>query len=113
MPTDPRATPADADADGASQSLPPIDFSTYVLSLASSVNVCLGRLPAPDGKTLPPDLDLAHQLIDVLGMLEAKTRGNLDETESRLLSSLLYDLRVTFVDARNAASGSPHASRSV
>ena len=87
--------------DDARRSLVPIDFSTYVLSLASSVNVCLGRVPAPTGETLPPDLDLAHQLIDVLGMLETKTRGNLDEAEAKLLSSLLYDLRITYVDVQN------------
>jgi hypothetical protein len=95
-------SPEQDEAD-ARQALPPIDFSTYVLSLASSANICLGRVPAPTGETMPPDLEMAHQLIDVLGMLQEKTRGNLDEGESKLLSSLLYDLRVTYVDVRNAA----------
>ena len=79
--------------------LGPIDFSTHVLSLASSAMIALGRMPAPGGDTLTPDLDTARHLIDVLGMLEHKTRGNLDESETRLLQSLIYDLRVAFVDA--------------
>ena len=79
--------------------LGPIDFSTHVLSLASSAMIALGRMPAPGGETLSPDLDTARHLIDVLGMLEQKTRGNLDESEQKLLQSLIYDLRVAFVDA--------------
>jgi hypothetical protein len=80
-------------------SLGPIDFSTHVLSLASSAMCAMGQMPAPDGKTLAPDLETAKHLIDVLGMLEEKTKGNLDESEQKLLQSLLYDLRVAFVDA--------------
>ncbi|MBL8620640.1 MAG: DUF1844 domain-containing protein [Myxococcales bacterium] len=83
--------------------LGPIDFSTHVLSLASSAMIALGRMPAPGGETLSPDLDTARHLIDVLGMLEQKTRGNLDESEQKLLQSLIYDLRVAFVDASASA----------
>lgn len=85
------------------QALDPVDFSTHVLSLASSAMVALGRMPAPSGETLATDLDTARYLIDVLGMLELKTRGNLDDSERKLLQSLLYDLRVAFVDATAAA----------
>jgi len=80
--------------------LGPIDFSTHILSLASSAMCELGAMPCPDGKTLALDLEAAHHLIDVLGMLEEKTRGNLDESEQKLLQSLLYDLRVAYVDAQ-------------
>jgi hypothetical protein len=79
--------------------LGPIDFSTHVLSLASSAMIALGKMPAPDGEQLPLDLEAARHLIDVLGMLEHKTRGNLEESETKLLQSLIYDLRVAFVDA--------------
>jgi hypothetical protein len=81
--------------------LGPVDFSTHVLSLASSAMIALGRMPAPDGAPHPLDLETARHLIDVLAMLETKTKGNLDETESKLLASLVYDLRVGFVDAQN------------
>ena len=66
-------------------------------------DVALGKMPAPDGKPHPVELDTARHLIDVLAMLETKTKGNLDETESKLLASLVYDLRVAYVDAQNAA----------
>jgi hypothetical protein len=81
--------------------LGPIDFSTHVLSLASSALIALGKMPAPDGQPHPLDLEAARHLIDVLAMLEAKTKGNLDEAETKLLASLVYDLRVAFVDAQN------------
>ena len=83
--------------------LGPVDFSTHVLSLASSALIALGKMPAPDGKPHPVELETARHLIDVLAMLETKTKGNLDEAESKLLASLIYDLRVAYVDAQNAA----------
>lgn len=79
--------------------LGPVDFSTHVLSLASSAMIALGRMPSPSGEAVELDLDAARHLIDVLGMLEQKTKGNLDESEHKLLQSLIYDLRVAFVDA--------------
>ena len=87
-------------SDDAPQALGPIDFSTHVLSLASSAMIALGRMPAPDGQPHPLDIETAKHLIDVLGMLEQKTKGNLDEAEAKLLASLIYDLRVAYVDAR-------------
>jgi hypothetical protein len=83
--------------------LGPVDFSTHVLSLASSALIALGKMPAPDGEAHPLDLETARHLIDVLAMLEAKTKGNLDEAEQKLLASLVYDLRVAYVDAQNAS----------
>jgi hypothetical protein len=87
-----------------SATLQPVDFSTHVLSLASTALIALGKMPAPDGEGHPLDLETAKHLIDVLGMLEQKTKGNLDEAEQKLLGSLTYDLRVAFVDAQKAAS---------
>jgi hypothetical protein len=80
-----------------SDALPEIDFGTFVMSLASSVLVHLGEIKHPDstGKNLP----LAKQTIDILGMLQDKTRGNLTNEESQLLTNLLYDLRMKYVAA--------------
>ena len=78
----------------------PVDFSTHVLSLASTALIALGKMPAPDGQPHPIDLETARHLIDVLGMLQDKTKGNLDETEGKLIASLVYDLRVAFVDTQ-------------
>ncbi|HEY4182090.1 MAG TPA: DUF1844 domain-containing protein [Kofleriaceae bacterium] len=84
--------------------LDPIDFSTHVLSLASTALIALGKMPAPDGQPHPLDIETARHLIDVLAMLEIKTKGNLDEAETKLLASLIYDLRVGFVDAQKTAA---------
>ncbi len=76
----------------------PLDFSTFVLSLGTTTLVQLGDAPDPDSALLlPPDLEAARQTIDALALLEQKTQGNLDAGESRLLSNLLYDLRLRFV----------------
>ena len=80
--------------------LGPVDFSTHALSLASTALIALGKMPAPDDEAHPLDLETARHLIDVLAMLEVKTKGNLEEAESKLLASLVYDLRVAYVDVQ-------------
>jgi hypothetical protein len=82
------------------RALPDIDFATFVLSLASSALMHLGEMPEGEGQEPVRDLALAKQTIDILAMLEAKTRGNLDEGEDKLLKSVIYDLRVNYVDAQ-------------
>ncbi len=77
-----------------------IDFYTFVLSLASSAFVHLGDAPNPEtGTAGKPDLALAKETIDIIAMLEEKTKGNVTEMEAKLLSGVLYDLRVKYVDA--------------
>lgn len=86
-------------AERGGEALPRIDFSTFILSLSTSALYHLGLVPDPEtGKTAPPNRSLAQQTIDTLEILEAKTRGNLDPQESHLLESLLYELRLRFVD---------------
>jgi len=85
----------------------PVDFSTHVLSLASTALIALGKSPAPDGHSQPVDLETARHLIDVLAMFEVKTKGNLDQAETKLLASLLYDLHIEYADAKNKASAKP------
>lgn len=80
--------------------LPPVDFSSFVLSLATSALYHLGLVPDPEtGKHPERDLPLARQTIDTLALLEEKTRGNLSEDELKLLSSVLAELRLRYVDA--------------
>jgi len=81
----------------------PVDFSTPVLPLASTALIASGKMPAPDGQPHDTDVETARHLIDVLAMLETKTKGNLDEAEAKLLASLIYDLRVAFVDSQPKA----------
>jgi hypothetical protein len=81
----------------------PVDFSTFVLGLASNALVQLGVAPDPETGTTTSNLVLARQSIDILGVLHEKTRGNLDDSERRLLEAMLYDLRLKFVETRKAA----------
>lgn len=96
----PEKQEAEAAAEASGEALGPLDFATFILSLGSSAMVHLGRIPAPGGSAPQLDLPAAKQILDILGMLEEKTRGNLDESEDKLLKSLLYDLRVQYVDAQ-------------
>lgn len=84
----------------APRALPPIDFATFVLSFASEALVQLGELPDPVDGQKRRNLALAKHNIDILGMLEAKTKGNLDAAEANVLTGVLYDLRVKYVDAQ-------------
>lgn len=77
--------------------LPGINFSTFIFSLNSSALVHLGMITAPGGGAKAINLPLAKQTIDILGMLEAKTAGNLTDEETNLLSNMLHDLRMMYV----------------
>ena len=78
----------------------PIDFYTFVLSLASSAFVHLGDAPHPEtGEPVKPNLPLAQQTIDILAMLREKTKGNLSAEEDTFFENLLTDLRLQFVNA--------------
>ena len=79
---------------------PAIDFYTFVLSLGSSVLIHLGDAPHPEtGKPGETNLSLAQQSIEILAMLEQKTRGNLTPEEAKLLDQLLLDLKLRYVEA--------------
>jgi hypothetical protein len=84
----------------------PIDFYTFVLSLASSAFVHLGDAPNPEtGEPGPASLPLAKQTIDILAMLSEKTKGNLTDEEARFLENLLTDLRFRFVQKTSGKAG--------
>jgi len=78
--------------------LPEINFSSFVLSLSSSALLHFGQIPDPITKKKERNLPLAKQTIDILGILKEKTKGNLSKDEEQLISNLLYDLRVRYVE---------------
>lgn len=78
--------------------LPSIDFTTFVLSLSHSALMHLGEAPHPETGKVELSLALARQTIDVIGMLEEKTKGNLTGDEERLIGQILFDLRMRFVE---------------
>jgi hypothetical protein len=81
-----------------SAATPQIDFQTFLLSLASSAMVHLGRVPDPQGGDNQINLPMARQTIDILSMLRDKTQGNLDASEAMLLERVLHDLRVAWIE---------------
>ncbi|HEX3343683.1 MAG TPA: DUF1844 domain-containing protein [Polyangiaceae bacterium] len=81
------------------ESLPPVEFTTFVLSLSHSALMHLGEAPDPDtGGVVQKNLQLARQTIDLIAMLEEKTKGNLTGDEERLLAQILFDLRMRYVE---------------
>jgi len=74
------------------------DFETLVSYLSTTAMFQLGLIAGPGGERIPPDMVSARRTIDLLGVLQEKTRGNLTEDEARLLDSVLYELRMTFVE---------------
>lgn len=78
-----------------------ISFAQFILSLGTTAAVHFGDLPDPvSGEVGEPNLVAAAQMIDLLSLLQAKTRGNLEPAEAKLLDDLLYDLRLRFVQAQ-------------
>jgi hypothetical protein len=77
-----------------------IDFSTFLVGLASSALIHLGHTAHPETGQQGQDLLLARQTLDLLTVLREKTRGNLTPDEERLFEGLLTDLRLRYVDAQ-------------
>jgi hypothetical protein len=82
----------------------PLDFSSFVFSLGASALMAMGGaqmpgLPSVQGSARPVDLAQARELINLLGLLEEKTKGNLTPEESELLQQTLYSLRTEFIQA--------------
>jgi hypothetical protein len=89
------------------RALPPADFATLVLSLGSSAAMYLGGDgEAPSADQPERNLPMAKHAIDLLTVLEEKTKGNLSAEEDQLLESLLFDLRLRYVEALKAAPSS-------
>jgi hypothetical protein len=101
-PEAPAATGADQ-RDPGSAPFPAIDFHTFIISLGSSALLHLGELDPPDGSPAQVDLPLAQHTIDVIAMLQEKTRGNLTAPEAELVESLLFDLRLRYVERSKSA----------
>jgi hypothetical protein len=85
-----------------------LSFTAFVVSLASSAAIHFGDLPDPStGQLTEVNLEGAAQMIDILSLLEEKTRGNLTIEERQVLEQVLYELRLRFVEA---SSGQPGGS---
>ena len=89
-----------------------LPFTAFVVSLASSAAIHLGDLADPStGQKLEPNLEGAAQMIEILALLEEKTRGNLTAEERQVLEQILYELRMRFVEASGLGPDGPQGSR--
>lgn len=87
------------------QDRPQISFVAFIYSLASNAAVHFGDLPDPlTDQRRPADLDAAAQLIEIIAMLEQKTRGNLSAEERQMIDQVLFELRMRFVEAKKSQS---------
>jgi hypothetical protein len=118
----PEAAPAGGPAAGAGQSgaqaeaegsgrprehaaqVPEITLSTFILSMSTQALMHMGEIEGPEGEKAERDMVAAQQVIDILGMLRAKTKGNLEQNEEALFDHLLYDLRMRFVELSKTGS---------
>lgn len=87
--------------------LPPVDFPGFLIGLAQMALVHLGEVPEPQGGSREADLEQARHTIDLLDLLEEKTRGNLSSDEEQLLRHLRSDLKLRFVRAASGSAGRP------
>ena len=89
-----------------------ISFAAFVLSLAHTTAVHLGDVPDPvSGQRTDANLPAAQQMIEILALLEEKTRGNLTAEERQILEQLLFELRLRFVEISKAAASGSEAPR--
>ncbi len=80
--------------------MPTLSFTAFVVSLATTAAIHLGDLADPaTGERLEPNLEGATQMIEILSLLEEKTRGNLTAEERQVLEQVLYELRVRYLEA--------------
>ena len=93
-------------AEGGPRQLPPANFATLVSSLVAQTLMTLGGVEDPETKKRYLDLDLAKHHIDMLSIIEEKTKGNLTDQEKKLLDSALYEIRMQYVQiAQHATMG--------
>ncbi len=83
----------------AEETPPSINFSTFIISISTQALVHLGEIPNPLSGKAEKDISVGKQMIDIIGVLREKTRGNLDKGEEKLVDDILFDLRMKYVEA--------------
>ena len=105
--TEPSAEPESPAAATSSEShplAPPLTFSSFVFSLGTSSLMLMGESLDPQQPSPPVNLPQAKEIIDILSMLEEKTKGNLSSEEASVLGDMLYTLRMKYVSATSGVS---------
>lgn len=92
-----RQTEAASD-NAAADSYPEASFELLVTTFSMQAMAAMGLMGGPGGAAQPPDLGMARHLIDLLGVIEAKTKGNLTVDEAAMLEQMLHQLRMLYLD---------------
>ena len=85
--------------------LPPANFETLVSTMATQALFAMGAIPDPRTGQAMLHLDLARHHIDMLSVIEEKTKGNLSDEESKLITGTLYELRSRYIQVSSGPKG--------
>ena len=94
-------------SDHGHEHVPPLTFSSFIFSLSSSALMLMGEKLSPDQPQTPVNLPQAKEIVDILSILDEKTKGNLTSEEAAVMKDMLYTLRMKYVQA---ATGNPLTS---
>ncbi|MGB0911480.1 MAG: DUF1844 domain-containing protein [Nitrospirales bacterium] len=100
---DPVSAPDIAQSPDSEEAGPPITFSSFVFSLGTSALMLMGESLDPQQPSMPVNLPQAKEIVDILSMLESKTKGNLSSDEASVLGDMLYTLRMKYVERTTSA----------
>jgi len=78
-----------------------LDFSSFIMGLATQALIMLGEVPDPNTQLVSINLEAARQTIDALAIIEEKTKGNLTDNEARLMNEVVAGLRMSYVEKVN------------
>jgi hypothetical protein len=101
------STEPDQPSGGGSHPSEAVTFSSFVFSLGTSALMLMGEQIDPQQTRLPVNLSQAKEIIDILSVLETKTRGNLTSQEQSVLDEMLYALRMKYVDLASGSHPTP------
>jgi hypothetical protein len=83
-----------------SQKMPPPSFTMLVQMLATQAMAAMGKIPIPGQEAMEPNFEAAQHFIDLLAVIEEKTKGNLTSQEVGLLAAVTHELRLTYVNEK-------------
>lgn len=87
------------DSEHSHEGAPPLSFSSFIFSLGTSALMLMGEKLSPEQPATPVNLPQAKEIVDILSILDEKTKGNLTSEEAAVMKDMLYTLRMKFVDA--------------
>lgn len=96
-----------AEESSQAEGLPAPTFSELINLIVMQAMAGLGLMTTPDGQRMPPNLEVAKHFIDLLQIVDEKTKGNLTDEEKKLLDQVLYETRMTYVQLSGGGGGMP------